>query len=1190
MTEATMLAEATGPPLTVRPSTPARILMETTNLWPENLAFVSVYQNAARYDEQPTTDGHLAWTYRELDQKSDELAASLAVAGISSGMRLAVFLPNSAEWAVLFWASVKLGTTFVPLDERAVSRTDEVAHYLSVLNLSALFVLNAAHAHILLEQHPLEMNAIAIKAVTDPDSPQVDGWRTLKELFAHGDLNPTTNKPLDCSNDRSHSQEGGELDSILYIIFTSGISGQPKACPVSSRNVWASVMAGEGLDHGDHTDVMLMNTPPSHSMGIAGILRTWFKGATVVIPSPAFDAKMTIETIDKLKSIPTMILALLRQPIFHPEKTRSLRKVILGGTIVSPSIAAATTNPELLGASEAIAGFGMSEGLPICSSSSKQEMKVDRGALSLGKALPGVRIRVCHHGSRQVLRRGEIGELHFGGGMVIAGYLFGDNRCFYDDDFGHWIVTGDEAMMDQEGNIFIFGRYKDIIIRGGKNLSPALIENCLGKAGILGQIIGVPDEFAGEIPLAIVQAPNQEHIPKAKILDLVMESLGPACLPTTYITLAELGMASFPLTTSGKVRKSELRKAALEYLAGQTIKDHPASVNGSAPQPNTSIVTLVRNIVAEITGQPGHSILPDQPISTLLDSINILRLHAKIQRTMMQKVSIELLLGEATVNTMAKYVDATPKAKADTSYAPPKRQRRPPTASDMVHTHDDTRCESRTRAQAQPLLAKHGMSWEDVEQVLPIPDSPRQAFEAMRPLSFSVRMVFAIKSTSNFVLRNALETTLEKWSIFRSLAMNFDDTPLFVIPRACKAILQESIIELPDTEDLEQMRGLLFPEANDNNVHLGGGGLLARFGITHIKSTKTTGLMILANHSLFDAISIQGFNQDLEANISGGHASGPWTDYKLFADIFYQNRTSIPAQTSVAYHVNRLRGIGPLREVVWPAQRCLGWFIGNDTGYHIPQPLRNPLLSDRSQIDNDAGYTGMVGIKKMVNLEDLAQLRSERGISTPVFFKLACAILNSHLSGSSEVCFAQSQAGRQWPFVDETIGHCLPNPVTIAGNTLALILNRIHVNTDAQVGRLLTHLEEEQRLLTKHAHAPIAAISAQLNTADAVSLHAGQRQLLNWNPFMAENVAKRESARWELLQLHGFTDIMLEWHCGVVGSNAVLITCWDGAQFGQATVEMWADMFISALKWVATMMNWDRKLGEVDLEIPDCKE
>lgn len=700
-----------------------------------------------------------------------------------------------------------------------------------------------------------------------------------------------------------------------------------------------------------------------------------------------------------------------------------------------------------------------------------------------------------------------------------------------------------------------------------------------------GQIIGIPDDIAGEVPLAIVQAQGQAQIPKAKILDLVMESLGPTCLPTAYITLTELGLATFPLTTSGKVRKPELKSIVLQHLAGRTAKEQSTNANGTNSSVTSSAENLLSSIVAELTGD---SILPDQPISTTLDSINILRLQTKIQQATMQKVSLEVLLGGATISTLAKYLDAAP--IVDTPLAPVKRTGGSPTASDMVHTHDDRRCAWRTIAQAEPLLAKLGMSWEDVEYVFPIPDSSSRAFEAMRPMSFSIRLTFAIKSTSSSAVRAALERTLEKWSMFRSLAMRFDDTALFIIPRACEAILQASIFELPDVEDPEQMRQLLFPNIEDNNVHLSGGRPLARFAITHIKSTGATGLMILAHHSLYDAISLQGFNQDLGANIAGEHASEPWTEYKLFADTFYQNRTSIVAQSSVAFHVNRLRGIGSLREVIWPTQRCIGSFIGDDTGYHIPQSLRNPLLSDRSQIDNDAGYTGMVGIQKTANVSDLAKLRSEHGISTPVLFKLACAILNSCLSGGSpEVCFAQSQAGRQWPFVSDSIAQYLPNPVTIAGNTLALVVNRIHVDPDATVGELLTSLEEEQHLLSKHAHASLLAITPQLNAIDVATLHAARRQLLNWNPVMAESAAKRESARLELLQIQGFTDVMLEWHCGAFGSTAVLATQWDGAQFGRAMVEPWTDMFIEALKWVATIGNWDRKLGELDLRVYGAK-
>lgn len=179
-----------------------------------------------------------------------------------------------------------------------------------------------------------------------------------------------------------------------------------------------------------------------------------------------------------------MLLALLKQPDFHPEKTETLQTVTLAGTIIPPDVVAAATDPTLLGAREAVVVYGMTEGLPICSSSSKKLMESHRGAMSLGKPLPGAKIRVCEHGSRLIVARGETGELHLSGDMVIDGYLRGDNEPFYTDESGDWMATGDQAMMDLEGNIFVLGRYKDVIIRGGENLSPALIENCLRRAGV----------------------------------------------------------------------------------------------------------------------------------------------------------------------------------------------------------------------------------------------------------------------------------------------------------------------------------------------------------------------------------------------------------------------------------------------------------------------------------------------------------------------------------------------------------------------------------------------------------------------------------------------------------------------------------------------------------------------------------
>lgn len=126
----------------------------------------------------------------------------------------------------------------------------------------------------------------------------------------------------------------------------------------------------------------------------------------------------------------------------------------------------------------------MSEVIPIFGTNPQKPLKVQNGFLGFDMMLVGARLRVCEPESRKLLRRGEVGELHVGGSGVIGGYMYGDNKVFYDDESGNWIATGDQAKMDEDGALYIMGRYKDIIIRGGENLSPALIENCLEKTGV----------------------------------------------------------------------------------------------------------------------------------------------------------------------------------------------------------------------------------------------------------------------------------------------------------------------------------------------------------------------------------------------------------------------------------------------------------------------------------------------------------------------------------------------------------------------------------------------------------------------------------------------------------------------------------------------------------------------------------
>lgn len=167
--------------------------------------------------------------------------------------------------------------------------------------------------------------------------------------------------------------------------------------------------------------------------------------------------------------------------------------------------------------------------------------------------------------------------------------------------------------------------------------------------------------------------------------------------------------------------------------------------------------------------------------------------------------------------------------------------------------------------------------------------------------------------------------------------------------------------------------------------------------------------------------------------------------------------------------------------------------------------------------------------------------------------------------------------------MDDTVVKYLPNPISIAGSTLAAVVNRIHIEPREKVSVFFQSLETEQRDLTVHAHAPIESIIAQLNPADAAAFESARRQLLNWSPHTLGVVARDAQAELQLIQLEGHGDLMLEWHCGMLDAQtARLFTRWDGCQAGKAEVEGWTTAFMKVLQWLGDPESWDKEVDQFE--------
>ena len=696
-------------------------------------------------------------------------------------------------------------------------------------------------------------------------------------------------------------------------------------------------------------------------------------------------------------------------------------------------------------------------------------------------------------------------------------------------------------------------------------------------------MVGVPDEISGEVPLAVIEQLRPGPLPIENMQRLVELELGQTKMPTAFLTLEDLGIQAFPSTTSGKVRKQELRQMVLAHLTTQHRQQKveiPQDLRAAIPT-TKSTESILLQILSSLIGQREQSIPRDKSIHNLTDSINILRFQAAVRQRLNINVTTLDILRAGNLKSLAELVTSQPASRHTVDDAP--KRVGPPQTGNMVHAQGEEYLSWRTRRAIEPTLSKLDLVWSEVEDIFPIPDLSSRSFETTRPLAFSIRASFLAHSASCDRLRQAIEATLQQWEMFRSITVTFDNRALFVTLRASEQWSKTVITKTHDIKTPEDIQSLGRANGQKINVHPRTNGPLARFFIANITSTGTAALLMIAHHSIFDALSMQSFTSDLESHLAKNPPQLARTPYKLFADMYFQHSTSLLAQVSVSFHVNRLRGVSASQRNLWPPQRCVGWHIGDDYGYQVSPAADATLARDRIQIDNDGGAIGLMGIKVLMRLEDLSLLRTERQISTPIIFKAACAMLNVHLSGTPEAFFANTQAGRTWPFMDEAVAQYLPNPITIAGNTLGLVMNRIGVYGYETTGDLLKRLEEEQRALTTHAHVPNASIAAQLNAADSTLFQAGRRQLLDWNLSTQSERGEEVEREREIrrLQVEGFTETMLLWHCGMAGPDVVNLTVrWDGSQFGRAEVEGWVSLFEKAMGWVSTVENWERRIDE----------
>jgi fatty-acyl-CoA synthase len=493
----------------------------------------------------------LRYTYAEFDTEVDRVARGLLALGLEKGERLGIWAPNCAEWALVQYATAKLGVVLVNINP--AYRSSELRF---ALKQSGCRVLVAAESFKGSDYRAMVEDARG-------EAPQLEralftGTDDWQQLLAGAD---------GVSEDRLRERSAQlDFDDPINIQYTSGTTGSPKGATLSHHNILNNgFFVGEYCAYTEQ-DRVCIPVPYYHCFGmVMGNLGCTTHGACMVIPEGAFEPGAVLETVaaekcTSLYGVPTMFIAELEHPDFDSFDLSSLRTGIMAGSPCPAEVMRKVM--ERMHMEGVTICYGMTETSPVSTQTAADD-EVEQRVSTVGRIHPHLEIKIVDPESGHTVGRGEPGELCTRGYSVMLGYWEDEERTAEAIDRGRWMHTGDLATMDEDGFIAIVGRSKDMVIRGGENVYPREVEEFLYTHEAVSDVavVGVPDERYGEEVAAFVVLRDGSACSEEDLRGFCREQIAHFKVPRYVVFVDE-----FPMTVTGKVQKYKLRQAAVEEL------------------------------------------------------------------------------------------------------------------------------------------------------------------------------------------------------------------------------------------------------------------------------------------------------------------------------------------------------------------------------------------------------------------------------------------------------------------------------------------------------------------------------------------------------------------------------------------------------------------------------------------------
>ena len=506
----------------------------------------------AKYPQQEAlvcVDQNYRATYTEFYSQTEQIAKSLVAIGLKKGDRVGIWAPNRAEWTLLQYATARVGMILVNLNP--AYKENELEFVLNQAEISAVF----ASLHFKSSEYKTMLNNVK------HNTPTVEHIVIFEE-----DWTNFLEKSDDISTSDIHQiEQSVQFDDAVNIQYTSGTTGFPKGVTLTHHNLLNNgFFIGVRLNY-THLDRVCIPVPFYHCFGmVIGNIACTSHGACMVIPSESFEPEKALNAVEmekctSLYGVPTMFIAELELPNFDRFDLSSLRTGVMAGSPCPIEIMKKVQAK--MNMKEVSICYGMTETSPV-STQTIIGTPLEKQVSTVGTVQDHLEIKIIDPQTGEILPRGIAGEFCTRGYSVMQKYWNNPEATSQVIDENNWLHSGDLATMDVDGYINITGRIKDIIIRGGENISPKEIEDFLYEHDSISdvQIIGVPSIKYGEEVMAWVKVKEG--------ISITEDELKEYCLSIAHFKRPKYWkfVIEFPMTVSGKIRKIEMREISIKEL------------------------------------------------------------------------------------------------------------------------------------------------------------------------------------------------------------------------------------------------------------------------------------------------------------------------------------------------------------------------------------------------------------------------------------------------------------------------------------------------------------------------------------------------------------------------------------------------------------------------------------------------